>query len=72
VYASHLLNRLPTTAIRGKTLLKIWSSGATRDHNPLRIFGCLAYIDVKKDMLDSKANKLVFLGYKEDLKGYKL
>jgi len=38
----------------------------------LRVFGCLAYVDIKKDMLDSNMNKLVFLGYKEDLKGYKL
>ena len=30
VYASHLLNRLPTTAIWGKTLLEIWSGGAAR------------------------------------------
>ena len=30
------------------------------------------YVDVKKDMLDFKVNKLVFLGYKKDLKGYKL
>ena len=66
-YASHLLNRLPTIAIGGKTSLKIWSGGAACDHNSLRVFSCPAYVDVKKDMLDSKVNKLVFLGYKEDL-----
>jgi len=37
-----------------------------------RIFDCPVYVDIKKDMLDSKVNKLVFLGYEEDLKGYKL
>ena len=72
MYASHLLNRLSMTAIGGKTPLEIWSGGAARDHDSLRVFGCPAYIDVKKDMLDSKVNKLVFLGYKEDLKDYKL
>jgi len=33
---------------------------------------CPAYVDVKKGMLDSEINKLVFLGYRKDLKGYKL
>jgi len=71
-YASHLLNRLPMTAIGGKTPLDIWSGGAARVHGSLRVFGCPAYVYIKKDMLNSKVNKLVFLGYKEDLKGYKL
>ena len=39
-YASHLLNRLPTTARGNKTPLEIWSSGAARDHDSLRVFGC--------------------------------
>ena len=72
MYASHLFNRLLTTAIRGKTPLEIWSGGAARDHGSLKVFGCPTYVDVKKDMLHSKVNKLVFLGYKEDLKSYKL
>jgi len=41
--------------------LEIWSGGAARDHGSLRVFGCLSYVDVKKDMLDSKVNKLIFL-----------
>ena len=72
MYASHLLNRLSTTTIGGKTPLEICSSGAARDHGLLRVFGCSAYVDVKKDMLDSKMNNLIFLGYKEDWKDYKL
>ena len=71
-YASHLLNRLPSTAIGGKTPLEIWSGGANHNHDSLRVFDCQAYVDFKKDMLESKVNKLVFLGYKKDLKGYKL
>ena len=55
------------TALGNKTPLEIWSGGAARDQGSLTVFSCLAYIDVKKDMLDSKVNKLVFLGYKEDL-----
>jgi len=72
VHASHFLNRLPTTVIGDKTPLEIWSSGAACDHGSLKVFGCPTYVDVKKDMLDSKVKKLIFLGYKEDLKGYKL
>ena len=71
-YESHLLNRLPLTVIVGKTLLHNWSDRAVRDHDSLRVFSCPTFIDVKKDILDSKVNKFVFLGYKEDLKGYKL
>jgi len=40
VYASHLLNRLSSTAIGSKTLLDIWSSGAAQDYSLLRVFGC--------------------------------
>jgi len=72
VYASHLLDSLPMTATGGKTLLKIWPVDTAHDHDLLRVFGCSAYVDVKKDMLDFNANKFVFLGFKEDLKGYKL
>jgi len=61
-YASLLLNRLPMTAIGGKTPLEIWLGEDACDHGSLRVFGCLAYVDIKKDMLDSKVNKLVFLG----------
>ena len=52
--------------------MEIWLGGAARDHGSLREFGCPAYVDVKKDMLNPKVNKLVFLGYKKDLKSYKL
>jgi len=60
------------TTIGGKTPLEFWPGGAARDHSSLRVFSCSTYVDVKKDILDSKVNKLVFLRYKEDLKGYKL
>jgi len=47
-YANHLLNRLPTIAIGGKTPLEIWSGEAARGHGLLRLFSCPAYVDVKK------------------------
>jgi len=60
------------TAIGGKTPLEIWSGETARDRGSLRVFGCPIYVDVKKDMLDTKVNKLVFLRYPKNLKGYKL
>ena len=70
--ASHLLNRLPMTAIGDKTPLEICSGRVARDHSSLRVFSCPTYVDIKKDIVDSKANELVFLGYKKNLKCYKL
>jgi len=43
----------------------LMSGGAVRDHSLLRLFSFSAYFDIKKDMLDSKVNKLVLWGYKE-------
>jgi len=51
--------------------LEIWPGETARDHGSLRVFDCLTYIDVKKDMY-FKMDKLAFLGCKDDLKGYKL
>ena len=52
VYASHLMNRLSSTAIRRKTLLDIWLGGAAQDYSLLRVFGCLAYFGVIDDNLN--------------------
>ena len=35
-YACHLVNRLPSSAIGGKTLLKVWSEKVTQDYNSRR------------------------------------
>ena len=37
-YDSHLMNKLSSTAIGGKTLLDIWLDGAAQDYDLLRIF----------------------------------
>ena len=46
---SHLLNRLPLTAIGCMTPMKICSGGVARDHGLLWVFGCPAYICAKRD-----------------------
>ena len=46
-YASHLMDRLSSTAIGGKTSLDIWSGRAAQDYDLLRVFECPAYFSVK-------------------------
>jgi hypothetical protein len=41
----------------------------------LKVFGCDAYVHYpkeKRSMLDNKANKWIFLGYNDGVKGYNL
>jgi len=61
-YASHLMNRLLSTAIRDKTPLDIWSDGATQDYDLLQVFRCPTYFSIKDDKLNLRAKMFVFLG----------
>ena len=70
VYASHLING--STAIGGKTPLKVWSGKADQDHNLLRKFESSAYFCAKDGKVNPRANKFVFLSVKRNMKGYKL
>ncbi|GJY27777.1 retrotransposon protein, putative, ty1-copia subclass [Tanacetum coccineum] len=48
---AYLINRSPSTAIKKKTPMEMWS-GHPSDYGMLRIFGCVAYLyDKKKDTL---------------------
>ena len=44
-YASHLMNRLSSTAIRGKSLFDIWSGGVAQTMN------CCGYLDVRHTLV---------------------
>jgi len=72
IYSSYLMNRLSSSAIVGKTLLKIWLGGVAQGYDLLRIFGYPIYFCIKKDKLDPQTKKSVFFGIKINLKGYKL
>ena len=61
VYASHLINGLSSTAIGGKTPLKVWSSKAAQDHDLLRKFGSPTCFSVKDDKVNLRAKKFVIL-----------
>lgn len=71
-YACHLINRIPLAAINGKTPLEAWWGGVACDYDTFKLFKCSAYYSVKKDKLDSRAKKAIFVGSNSGVKGYKL
>jgi len=64
-HACYLINRLPSYAIGGKTLLKVWLGKATQDYDSLRVFECPAYYHVKEDKLDPRTKKGMLVGFKK-------
>jgi len=62
IYASHLINRLPSSATGGKTSMEIWSGKAASDYNMFRVFGCPAYYHVSDRKLDPRARKITAMG----------
>ena len=73
--ASYLRNRSATTALEdGKTPFEKWY-GRKPNLKHLRVFGCAAYAhipDCNRRKLDGKAEKLRFVGYSKNPKGYRL
>ena len=72
MYASHLINRLPSTALNGKTPLEVWSGKPANDYDTLRVFGSTTYYHVKESKLDQRAKKALFIGVNSGVKGYRL
>ncbi|KAE8654775.1 glutamate-ammonia ligase family protein [Hibiscus syriacus] len=72
VYACHLVNRLPSTAIGGKTPLEKWFGEPAIDYDSLHVFGSTAYYYVKESKLDPRAKKAIFMGITSGVKGYRL
>jgi hypothetical protein len=72
--ACYLVNRSPSSALGDKTPKEVWTSNEP-SLTHIKVFGCDAYVDVPKEnrsKLDKKAEKCIFIGYKDGLKGYKL
>uniref|UniRef100_A0A0A9XEY5 Retrovirus-related Pol polyprotein from transposon TNT 1-94 n=1 Tax=Lygus hesperus TaxID=30085 RepID=A0A0A9XEY5_LYGHE len=72
--AAYLMNRSPSRALGGKTPYEIWHQEKP-DLSNLRIFGCDAWVQVPKQLRkkwDEKSTKLVFVGYPQNTKGYRL
>ena len=72
MYASHLINRLPSAALNGKTPLEVWSGKPINDYDTLHVFGSTAYYHVKESKLDPRAKKTLFMGVTLGVKGYRL
>ena len=51
--------------------MEVWS-GKLVNYSNLRVFGALAYAHVKKDKLEPRVERCIFLGYAEGVEGYRL
>jgi hypothetical protein len=70
----YLVNKSPSLALDDKTPQEVWT-GKKPSLTHLKVFGYEAYVHVPKEnrsKLDKKAEKCIFIGYKDGLKGYKL
>ena len=73
-HACWLINRSPSTVIDLQIPEEIWR-GESVDYATIRIFGCLAYNfgdSQKRNKLESKSKKCIFIGYTAGVKGYRL
>lgn len=73
--ANYILNLLPSSSVNGHTPYELWT-GRKPSLRPLRVFGSPAYMHIPTAKQTSKfaarSEKLVLVGYMEDLKAYKL
>ena len=72
--ACYLINRSPSTAIGLKTPMEMWK-GKPAEYSTLHVFGCPVYVmynSQERSKLDPKSRKCIFLGYADDVKGYRL
>lgn len=70
----YLKNRCPTRAVRGMTPEEAWTDRKV-DLSYLKVFGCRAFMHVpkqKRKKFDPKTKELLFVGYCETTKGYRL
>ena len=72
MYVSHLINRLPSSALNGKKPLELWFGKPANDYDTLRVFSSTAYYHVKESKLDPRAKKALFMGVTQGVKGYRL
>ncbi|GKD78440.1 retrovirus-related pol polyprotein from transposon TNT 1-94 [Tanacetum coccineum] len=72
MYVCHLVNRLPSTAIDGKTPFEKWYGKPATNYDSLHVFGSAAYYHVKESKLDPKEKKALFMGISYGIKGYRL
>ena len=73
VTAVHLLSRLPTKSLQGKTPYEAWYGQAPAVVH-LRVFGCLCFAKEQNQVrkLDDRSRPGVFLGYADGAKAYRV
>ena len=52
--------------------MEVWSGEFVIDYDKLHIFGCPTYFLEKKDKLDPRAKKAIFVGFSIGVKAYRL
>ena len=70
----YVINRSPSTTVDLKTPMEMWTSKPT-DYSRLHTFEShvhVMYNTQKVTKLDPKSKKCVFLGYVDEVKGYRL
>ena len=70
----YLVNKSLTLALVEKTQYESWP-GKNPSLAHLRIFGCYSFVNIPKERrqkLNSKSKKCIFVEYKDGVKGYKL
>jgi hypothetical protein len=70
----YLVNRSPSTTIECKIPEEVWT-GHPCNYSNLKVFGCDAYALIPKHQrskLDPKSKRLIFVGYGDGIKGYRL
>lgn len=71
--AAYIINRSPTKSLCYKTPEEMWT-GQKPNVSHMRTFGCEAMVHLPKEKrkkLDSKSQKMTFIGYCENTKGYR-
>ena len=70
----YVINRSRSVPLESDIPQRIWS-GKEVSYRHLRVFKCLAYVQIAKDQrgkLDPKSQPCLFLGYGKDEFGYRL
>jgi len=70
----YLSNRCPTKSLNGMTPQEAWSRRKPSVSH-LKVFGSIGYVHVDDQVrtkLDDKSKKMIFMGYDQKSKGYKL
>lgn len=66
--SSHLVNKIPASAIDSKTHNEVWFRKAT-GYSHLRVFGCVGFVHMSEGKPQVRSKKCIFLGYIERVKG---